>query len=302
MNCYLFDLIHPTDKFYKPDHLTMMMNRHMSLKKYDVIVNKTIVFNKPSMNFEIVKAKQYCYRLAFLKPELLNKSFVTNFTFLNENLKASESDALKIKRPTKPIELEDYYTDSLNAYALYSFVPINELNRCLILNSKYSNYENNQFVERTIDVEKMREAAKLFYGKFDFTTFSTKNNRTNSIKTKSPIKTLSRFEFKERNVSDDSLFDSRYNNFKFYDVYVKADGFLYNQIRRMMGCLLAHGFGLITQDDIRFMLENPMHSNFNNNCVVVPGTGLYLNKIDFQDSIQEHLFSEEELILEEDKI
>lgn len=290
MNCYLFDLKHPTERFYKPDNLTMMINKYLIQNKMDVLVNKTIVFNQPSINFEMVKEKQYCYRLAFLIPELLTKDYMTDLTFLSKDL--NDDYSTRLKSTKKTIELPDKQ-ESLNAYAIYSYLPINEMNRCLVLNSKYLNYENNRLVEKIINIEKMKQAAQLFYGTWNFTTFSTKNNRINSVNKRSPIKTISKFEFKERNVTDDSLFDSKYKNFKFYDVYVKADGFLYNQIRRMMGCLISYGFGLIDRDDILFMLNNPDHRNFNQNCVITPGTGLYLNRIEFKEEAQEMLLTEE---------
>lgn len=300
MNCYLFDLIHPTERLYKPDSLTMMMNRHLIKNKFDLLVNKTIAFNQPSMNFEVVKEKQYCYRLAFLRPELLVKSHLTNLTFLSfdsEGNCQTETDTSRLYANTQPLEMHRT-PESLSAYALYSFLPINELNRVLPLNSKYLAYENNRLVEKMIDLEKVKQASQLFYGTYDFTTFSTRSPPTNSIKVRSPVKTITRFEFRERNVSDDSHFDPKYQNFKFLDVYVKADGFLYNQIRRMMGCLLAHGFGLIDSSDIQFMLNNPDHRNFHPKCMKMPGTGLYLNSVLFKDEIQEQL-DEEELVLEE---
>lgn len=299
MNCYLFDLIHPTERLYKTDSLTMMMNKHLIRNKFDLLVNKTIAFNQSSMNFEVVKEKQYCYRLAFLRPELLIKSHLTDLTFLSFDSEGNcqTENAARLHANTHPIEVPTF-RESLDAYALYSFLPINELNRVLPLNSKYLAYENNRLVEKKINIERMKQAAELFYGSYDFTTFSTRSPRSNSVKVRSPIKTITRFEFKERNVSDDSHFDAKYQNFKFYDVYVKADGFLYNQIRRMMGCLLAHGFGLIDSSDIQFMLDNPEHQNFHSKCVVMPGTGLYLNSVLFKDEIQQQL-DEEELVLEE---
>ena len=299
MNCYLFDLIHPTDRLYKPDSLTMMMNKHLIQNKLDLLVNKTIAFNKPSINFEVVKEKQYCYRLAFLRPDLLPKNHLTQLTFLsvdpNGNCRTDHTS--RLSSDPDPVQVHNRH-ESLNAYALYSFLPINELNRVLPLNSKYLDYESGRLVEKTISLERMKRAAELFCGTFDFTTFSTRPGRSNSIKVRSPVKTLTRFEFKERNVSDDSEFDAKYQNFKFVDVYIKADGFLYNQIRRMLGCLLAHGFGLIGVDDIQFMLNYPEHKNFHPKCVVMPATGLYLNSVLFKDEVQEQL-EEDEIILED---
>ena len=300
MNCYLFDLIHPTERLYKPDSLTMMMNRHLMKNRLDLLVNKTIAFKKPSMNFEVVKEKQYCYRLAFLQPELLTKNHLTDLTFLpfDSNGDCPTEHATRLFGNTNPVK-QHQYSDSLNAYALYSFLPINELNRVLPLNSKYLDFDdNNRLVEKTINIERMKRASQLFYGTYDFTSFSTRSLRSNSVKVRSPIKSITRFEFHERNVSDDSLFDAKYQNFRFYDVYVKANGFLYNQIRRMMGCLLAHGFGLIELDDIQYMLNNPEHKNFHPKCMVMPSAGLYLNSVLFKDEVQEEL-DEEEIVLEE---
>lgn len=304
MNCFIFDLEHPFEKYYKPDTLTMMMNRFLIQSKFDLIVNKTIVFNRPSINYDIIKGKQYCYRLAILKPDLLKKSYITSFTFLNHHLNSNsdeEPSSDRLNEPGKALEFPEY-PDNLNAYALYSYLPINELNRSLVLNSKYLANENNQFVEKQINIDRMKAATRLFYGKYDFTTFSTFDRKPNSVKLRSPYKTISRFEIKERDVYDDCLFDGRYQNFKWYDVYVQADGFLYNQIRRMMGAVLAHGFDLISLGDIQFMLDNPDHLNFHSKCILTPPNGLYLSRIEFKEEIEELLQSEEELVLKEDQV
>lgn len=295
MNCYLFDLIHPNDKYYKTDYLTMAMNKYLVNKNLEVIVNKTIVFNKPAINYEIVKEKQYCYRIGFLKPDILTKSYISDSTFLDNNTESDNSD-YELKHTNKALEFPGY-KDNLSSYALYSYAPINELNRCLLLNSKYFSVKNNKLEERIINIEKMKEAAKMFCGTFNFTSFSTFNNKTNLITKppREPVKTISRFEFKERYVQDDLEFDSRYGNFIWFDVFVKADGFLYNQIRRMMGCLLAYGFDLINKDDIEFMLKNPNCKNFHPNCAVTPPSGLYLNRIEFSEEIEEHFQSDEEI-------
>jgi tRNA pseudouridine38-40 synthase len=80
------------------------------------------------------------------------------------------------------------------------------------------------WVFRKLEEHALREAALLFLGEHDFTSF-----RASSCQAKSPIKTLHRLDITRRGA---------YWRFEF-----EANAFLHHMIRNIMGCLLAVGQG-----------------------------------------------------------
>ena len=94
------------------------------------------------------------------------------------------------------------------------------------------------FVPRKLDVEKMREAAKLFVGEHDFTDFSSQ--RRNTVTT---VRTI--YECSLQKEGD------------IITLRIRGNGFLYNMVRIIMGMLLKVGVGQKSLEDIRKALEHP---------------------------------------------
>ncbi len=91
-------------------------------------------------------------------------------------------------------------------------------------------------VKPTLDVEKMREGAAHLPGTHDFRSFGTETSHK-----KNTVRTIR--EFRVEKVEDEIHFT------------VTGDGFLYNQVRSMVGSLLSVGFGSRSPDWIREVLE-----------------------------------------------
>lgn len=109
-----------------------------------------------------------------------------------------------------------------------------------------------------LDVNLMNEAAQHFIGKHDFTSFATLDSR--------------KVENMERTIEYFNV--SRENNF--VNFTVKADGFLYNMVRIMVGTLLRVSQGKIKPDEITNIINS---KNRSLSGPTVPPQGLYLNRI-----------------------
>ena len=91
------------------------------------------------------------------------------------------------------------------------------------------------FIDRKIDIEKMRSAAKLFVGEHDFKCFNASGGGA-----KTTVRTIYNIDIEKK---DDEL-----------KVLVTGNGFLYNMVRTLVGTLLSVGQGEKTEDYIRKML------------------------------------------------
>jgi tRNA pseudouridine38-40 synthase len=114
-------------------------------------------------------------------------------------------------------------------------------------------------VPRPLDANAMHQAAERLVGKHDFTTF-----RSTECQAKSPVKTLDVLAV-ERNGEE-------------INVSAKARSFLHNQVRSMVGSLVAVGEGKWSADD----LGKALNARDRAACgQVAPPDGLYLMKVDY---------------------
>jgi tRNA pseudouridine38-40 synthase len=115
-------------------------------------------------------------------------------------------------------------------------------------------------VPRPLDAAAMHAAAQRLVGKHDFTTF-----RSTECQAKSPVKTLDRLDVERR---DDAI-----------EVFVAARSFLHNQVRSMVGSLVAVGEGKWSADD----LARALAARDRTACgPVAPPDGLYLMRVDYK--------------------
>lgn len=119
-----------------------------------------------------------------------------------------------------------------------------------------------------LDIELMKEGAKLFEGKHFFKTYCTKPNEHSRL-----TRTIDRCEIIENDIYTANFFPKQS-----WVLCIESKGFLRNQVRLIMGQLVRLGRGEINLDYIRKTLE------FDTQEVVVdiaPGSGLQLYRIDY---------------------
>jgi tRNA pseudouridine38-40 synthase len=115
-------------------------------------------------------------------------------------------------------------------------------------------------VPRPLDTQAMLAAAQKLVGKHDFTTF-----RSTECQAKSPVKTLDRLDV-ERHGDE-------------VDILASARSFLHNQVRSMVGSLVAVGEGRWSSDDLQKALDARDRTACGQ---VAPPDGLYLMEVDYE--------------------
>ncbi|XP_018362379.1 PREDICTED: tRNA pseudouridine synthase A isoform X2 [Trachymyrmex cornetzi] len=126
------------------------------------------------------------------------------------------------------------------------------------------------------DIDRARRGIQLFMGTKDFTTFSAKAITDRKIHY---VRALQAFTLEEAQPL--MPFDPLSKHFTYFHFTCKARSFLYNQVRRMIGALIALGLGKITEKDITVMLQVPSHHNWNPCITPVPPNGLHLLNVEY---------------------
>ncbi len=129
-----------------------------------------------------------------------------------------------------------------------------------------SHYFHN--IEEQLNIEKMKEAAKIFEGKHDFTNFCYKASK-NSEKVR---------EIFSCDIIEDQKIITENDCLNSYALVIEGSGFLKQMVRIIMGTLINVGFGKTTIEDIQESLST---TEFRKTGFIAPGAGLYLNRIDF---------------------
>lgn len=119
---------------------------------------------------------------------------------------------------------------------------------------------------RPLDVNAMRDSAKVLIGHHDFSTF-----RDSQCQARSPEKTLDRLDIEEVPYDTCGGVEVR--------VHAEARSFLHHQVRNMVGSLVLAGEGKWNREDMRKALEAKDRSSGG---PTAPADGLYLVRVDYQ--------------------
>ncbi len=132
-----------------------------------------------------------------------------------------------------------------------------------IINSKIYDpflYGRAWFLPRPITDEamnKMNDAASHFIGKFDFRTFMSEGSDVGDT-----VRCVSMLSVER---SGDEI-----------DIKIRADGFLYNMVRIIVGTLTEVAYGRISASEIPAIIESKERSSAG---MTAPAEGLYLNRV-----------------------
>lgn len=137
----------------------------------------------------------------------------------------------------------------------YHYVLINRPVRSAVYHGKVG------WFHAPLDVEKMRDAAKLLLGEHDFSAF-----RSSECQAKSPIKTLARLDIQKN--GDIIIFE------------LTANAFLHHMVRNIIGCLVYVGKG---KYPIHWLSEVLNSRNRNFAAPTFASDGLYLNRIKYDE-------------------
>ena len=109
-------------------------------------------------------------------------------------------------------------------------------------------------------IEKMRLAASAFVGRHDFSAFMSVGSDTEDT-----VRTVDYLNV-ERNGD-------------IIEVRIHADGFLYNIVRIIVGTLTEVGFGRISPENVKDIINSKNRANAG---MTAPADGLYLNRVDYK--------------------
>ncbi|WP_303867348.1 tRNA pseudouridine(38-40) synthase TruA [Acetobacterium wieringae] len=113
------------------------------------------------------------------------------------------------------------------------------------------------YVSRTLDWQKMKEAASYFIGEHDFTAFMASGS---SIKT--TIRTIEEISFDK--------------NGDLHEITFRGNGFLYNMVRIMVGTLYEVGYQRRKPEEIAGIIKSQERSQAG---ITAPAQGLYLKEV-----------------------
>lgn len=166
---------------------------------------------------------------------------------------------------------------------MYRFLVAKDLNDKRVPIAEYG--RTMHFQTKDFDIERLKSGIKLFQGTRDFRTFTNKgildNKKFGDEYNPSFVKTL--------NVSLHQTtplmpFDPLSDNFDFWYLTYKSKSFLYNQVRRITGTLLALAAGRISENTIKTMLLVPSHDNWCKNVAPAQAHGLYLANVEYDEA------------------
>ncbi|XP_041275779.1 tRNA pseudouridine synthase-like 1 [Onychostruthus taczanowskii] len=127
-----------------------------------------------------------------------------------------------------------------------------------------------------LDIAAMREAAQFLLGTHDFSTFCSPH-----ADSQSPVRTLRLLQLQPGRalLGQHGL----HRGLEFWEVKVKSKSFLYRQVRRMVGALVAVGQGRLAPGQLQELLQLrdpralPPHA-------VAPASGLFLHSVEYSQA------------------
>jgi len=163
----------------------------------------------------------------------------------------------------KDISVQDIFEVKPDVHARFHAVSRAYLYR-IALSKDVFTYDESYYVKPDLDLNKMKEATKLLLGHKDFQCFSKSNTDVNTYNCY--IMTAD-WEFVE-------------NELQFR---IKADRFLRNMVRAIVGTLINIGLGKLKVEDMHSILasKNRSEAGFS-----VPAHGLYLTEVEYPETIK----------------
>ncbi|XP_061899661.1 tRNA pseudouridine synthase-like 1 [Entelurus aequoreus] len=128
-----------------------------------------------------------------------------------------------------------------------------------------------------LDVGAMREAAAMLVGTHDFSSFRANNS---DIVYKNPVKTL---EVVRIDPGRAFVCEHFHRHIPVWELTFQSQSFLYKQVRRMTGALVAVGQGRLTLPKLKEMME-ARHSLAYPSNMTAPPQGLFLTRVNYKES------------------
>ncbi|XP_074704205.1 tRNA pseudouridine synthase-like 1 isoform X3 [Strix aluco] len=129
-----------------------------------------------------------------------------------------------------------------------------------------------------LNVPAMRDAAQFLLGTHDFSTFRSLSSKT---PLQSPVRTIFQVDIQP---SSGFLFHHyEQRGLEFWELKFRSRSFLYRQVRRMVGALVAVGQGKLTPHHIKELLERK-DSRALPPYAMAPPSGLFLKSVEYNEA------------------
>ena len=126
------------------------------------------------------------------------------------------------------------------------------------------NFDQTYFLKQSLDIDKLNQATKILFDYTDFQCFSKSNTDVHTYN-------CDIMEAKWEVVEDEIHFT------------IKADRFLRNMVRAIVGTLINIGIGKLEVNDMHTIIQSKNRSEAGYS---VPAKGLYLIKVEYPDTIK----------------
>ncbi|XP_050671637.1 tRNA pseudouridine synthase-like 1 isoform X2 [Leptidea sinapis] len=150
--------------------------------------------------------------------------------------------------------------------SLLQHIPVEEWKRCYFIR------------RRGFDIERLKEGAKYFVGYHDFTTFKKFDKLTQHKHNRRMVYSI---DVRESQPCVTGYSSSHQTCMEYWDIEIRGRSFVHNQIRRMVGTLIAVANGKIRPEDIKLMLQIPSKHSWHSFIEAIPPDGLYLCNVEY---------------------
>lgn len=124
----------------------------------------------------------------------------------------------------------------------------------------------------------MQDAAQFLLGTHDFSTFRSINSETPF---QSPVRTILQADIRPSSGFLSHHYEHR--GLEFWELKFRSRSFVYRQVRRMVGALVAVGQGKLTPLHIKKLLEIKDARAFPPNAMAPP-SGLFLKSVEYDEA------------------
>ncbi|XP_030078501.1 tRNA pseudouridine synthase-like 1 isoform X3 [Microcaecilia unicolor] len=131
---------------------------------------------------------------------------------------------------------------------------------------------------RPLNISAMQEAAQYLLGTHDFSAYRSASSENIF---KSPIKTLAQLDITPASGHMSHHMPCR--DLQFWELMFSSRSFLYKQVRRMTGALVAVGQGRLAAHQVKEILETRDPQAFPNN-TIAPPDGLFLKHVAYDET------------------
>lgn len=133
----------------------------------------------------------------------------------------------------------------------------------------------------------MRNASQMLLGRHDFRTFMSVSRQKSSSRdhpmfTLRSIDEINIIPGKSTAVGPNAILAE--DLYEYWDIEIKAKSFLYKQVRRIVGALLAVAADRINEKCLYEMLTVPSKNTWDPKILLAPAFGLYLSRVHYNES------------------